>query len=184
MDGRRGVLERGSFCAPLFLLQSLLARSDFCRGRIPQPHRPARALATKRAALHMPTDRSGKITLSIYYASGPSALCLGPRPSWPTRDSTFDRSRRKTKCRDHNDLFCFVAEPLALPAVLETRGGWTGRELSSAVERAEQGCCLYTMMCVCGGVAGGGGSCLPKKLKTIKCSVNVFETLGFCIGRI
>ena len=108
MDERRGVLERGSFCAPLFLLQSLLARSDFCRGRIPQPHRPARALATKRAALHMPTDRSGEITLSIY-ADGPSAMYSDLRPSWPTRDSTFDRSRRNTKRRDHNDLFDFVA---------------------------------------------------------------------------
>ena len=56
----------------------------------------------------MPIDRSGEITLSIY-ADGPSAMYSDLRPSWPTRDSTFDRSRRNTKRRDHNDLFAFVA---------------------------------------------------------------------------
>jgi hypothetical protein len=56
----------------------------------------------------MPTDRSGEITLSIY-ADVPSAMYSDLRPSWPTRDSTFDRSRRNTKRRDHNDLFDFVA---------------------------------------------------------------------------
>ena len=91
----------------LFLLQSLPARSDCCRGRIPQPWRPARALAIKRGAVPMPIDRSGEITLSIY-ADGPSAMYSDLRPSWPTRDSTFDRSRRNTKRRDHNNLFVLL----------------------------------------------------------------------------
>jgi hypothetical protein len=99
--------------------------------------------AIKRENLHRshyPADRSGEITLSITYANGPSAMCSDLRPSWPTRDdSTFDRSRRKIKCRGRIDLFVFVAGPRsALAAIRETRGGWIGRDHVSADQRKPQ----------------------------------------------